>query len=303
MKRLWLVASTLCLVGCVSNTALEYQAVSQKNLYHITKVRKGMSEKEVFAIMRQPYKYETFELGEDVYDVWFYVTQTTVLGQSRMVPQNLTPLSFRNGILAGTGYDYYYFVTREQAKLEAAQTPPKPPPPAPPPLREPAQTTPPPQPENIELEKSLQKATAPSKQKPSTPQTEQPGNLQKVDQPTAPILSSIGPSPKKLTSFFGVRNPFSGLDKGMSEEDVSALLGKPEKTEVYQLGDDVYDVWFYKKKASNAPLTFKNGLLVGMTQEYYEGIRQAAGDTHVDGYDQGGERMQEAEIEQDFNNW
>src|SRR5262245_55526438 len=110
MKGYGVILSAVCLTGCVSNTALQYDAVSTTNLYHLAKIRKGMNEAQVLQVMRQPYEYETFELDEDIYDVWFYVTNPTVLGQSRMVAQNLTPLSFKNGILVGTGYDYYYFI-------------------------------------------------------------------------------------------------------------------------------------------------------------------------------------------------
>src|SRR5579872_5592875 len=115
MKFRWLIVSGVCLAGCVSNTGLQTDAVSETNRYRLSRVRKGMYEAQVLSVMRQPYNYETFQIGEDVYDVWFYVTNPTVLGQSRMVAQNLTPLSFKNGILVGTGYDYYYFITREMA--------------------------------------------------------------------------------------------------------------------------------------------------------------------------------------------
>lgn len=86
---------SLGLAGCMANNCLEYDSVAQNNLYHVARTRKGMTEREVLAIMHKPYSYESFEVGDDVYDVWFYVTRTTGLGQTRMVPQNLTPLTFK----------------------------------------------------------------------------------------------------------------------------------------------------------------------------------------------------------------
>lgn len=127
--------------GCLVSNALEYDAVVTNNLYHLARLRKGMTERQVIFIMRQPYSYETYQFDEDIYDVWFYVTQTTVLDQTRMVPQNLTPLSFKNGILVGTGYDYYYFITREDEKRYKASLPVVEPPP-PVPIREPKELPP-----------------------------------------------------------------------------------------------------------------------------------------------------------------
>lgn len=129
MKRCWLLFSFLSLTGCLCNNALQYEAVSSNNLYHIARLQKGMSEKQVLYIMKKPYKYESYAFNDDVYDIWFYVTNTTVLGQSRMVPQNLTPLTFKNGILVGTGYYWYYYAMREQALEQAkAEQPVKEPP-------------------------------------------------------------------------------------------------------------------------------------------------------------------------------
>lgn len=83
-----------------------------------------MTQREVYAIMRMPYDYDTICIGADVYDVWFYTTSPTVLGQSRMVPQNLTPLAFKNGVFIGKGYNVY------DALIKMKNAPPKPPAPS-----------------------------------------------------------------------------------------------------------------------------------------------------------------------------
>ncbi len=91
----------------MGNMGLSSLADSETNISNLTQVSKGMTEREVLRAMRQPYEYDTICIGEDVYDIWFYTTSPTVLGQSRMVPQNLTPLVFKNGILIGQGYNIY----------------------------------------------------------------------------------------------------------------------------------------------------------------------------------------------------
>lgn len=327
MKWYWLILSGLCVAGCMSNKGLETDAVSENNRYRLSRVRKGMYEAQVLSIMKQPYQYETFNLGEDVYDVWFYVTNPTVLGQSRMVAQNLTPLSFKNGILVGTGYDYYYYITRETAKQSAAEMPPV----EKKPLVEPRTSAKPteseqvPQtkkklsPENKDLEESLNKAFKPTG--PQTPKSTgvqkaakppkaappaEPGSesLQPHPKPSAPILSFAAPVIKRR-DLFAAKTSLAKIRKGMSETDVQQQIGEPVDTESYHLGEDYYDVWFYETNKSNSrtPLTFKNGFLVGTTTDYYNGIKQAASHDQVDGYDKKGERMQQDESEQDFDYW
>ena len=50
-----------------------------------------MNEREVMHIMHKPYRYEVFEFGADVYDVWFYVTKTTVLDRESYGPSKSDP--------------------------------------------------------------------------------------------------------------------------------------------------------------------------------------------------------------------
>lgn len=324
MKWYGFILAGLCLAGCMSNKGLETDTVSENNRYRLSKVRKGMYEAQVLSIMRQPYQYETFELGKDVYDVWFYITNPTVLGQSRMVAQNLTPLSFKNGVLVGTGYDYYYYITREMAKQSAAEAPPPQPKtplvePRPPSKEIEPQQTPKQKPaaqENKELEESLQKAAKPTapaqparpqkaaKPAPAAPESE---SLQPEPKPTAPIVSFAEPlvERKTLFSLLAAKNPLSKVRKGMSETEVQQIMGAPVDAQSFDLGEDRYDVWFYETKNSNSrtPLTFKNGFLVGTTSDYYNGIKQAASHDQVDGYDKEAERMQQDESEQNFDYW
>lgn len=325
MKGYWFIASALCLTSCMVSNALQYDSVAYDNIYHIARLHKGMNEREVLFIMRQPYSYESFEIGEDVYDIWFYVTQTTILDQSRMVARNLTPLTFKNGILVGTGYDYYYFVTRANAKQMQQQAAPSP--------AEQQQIAPtsPEKPstemENVEFEKALKMqqnpeqapaqevpltGPAPENQEPppaeQPPQTAPKSRQQQPPAPTSPssrpsetpATASVVPPLKSLKSKLGARNLlFSKIQKGMTETEVLNILGEPHTYESYEKGEDVYDVWIY----SAGPLTFKNSVLVGMTTEYYQGLKESADETQINGYDQAAEQMQHQESDQNFNYW
>lgn len=107
----------LILVGCIGNNTLFTSSMATDNISNLSRVSKGMKETEVFKIMKHPYKEENISLSGDQYVVWFYITRVTGLGQTRMVPLNLTPLVFKNGTLIAWGYSYYDYLL-EQQKIE-----------------------------------------------------------------------------------------------------------------------------------------------------------------------------------------
>ncbi len=416
MKSYWFMLSSLILAGCVASNGLQYEAMSETNWYHLARVRKGMSEKEVLFIMHKPYSYETFQVDEDIYDVWFYVTRMTGLDQTRMVPQNLTPLTFKNGVLVGTGYPWYYYAMKEQAREINDLNPPPP--------RPKTQAE-----EDAEFERTLRSHTPPQSSQPPTqpmqppaapqsasmpaqtaapqsqpPAAPQPAAQQQVPAPpkaqSPPVLHAQGPAlcqdrrlsrvargmtetqvfsvmgepinhstyemggdvydiwfyetvpsktgrittlPQNITpltfknaflvgiteeEFFDVKakvdclntpqpasasemttvseslgmiqkNQLSKVGMGMTEAEVTNLLGVPARNETFQIHQDVYDVWFY----DSAPLTFKNGVLAGMTMDYYSSVKQKSEEDHVDCYDRDAERMQQEENDQNFNYW
>ena len=121
MGKLYITSLLLLLGGCgVGNDTLNTASMQDRNITNISRLSLGMSEAEVLQIMRQPYSRENFLIGEDVYEVLFYVTQFGMLGQTRMVPQNLTPLTFKNGVLVGWGYVYYNWLVKTE-ELSVAQ--------------------------------------------------------------------------------------------------------------------------------------------------------------------------------------
>ncbi len=185
--------------GCMPNNCLSDADIAEVNVFHISRLERGMNQVQVLKIMRHPYSDQIFILDDDTYDVWFYVTSRRVLGQSRMTPLNMTPLAFKNGILIGWGNAYYNFIKKRQAEIEKALRPP-PPPPKPIP-KETEQ-----EPENIPLEKVLQEPAAPNNQNknlppaPSSypnalPKNPVPTGESKPGQPVEPSmdLSPLGP--------------------------------------------------------------------------------------------------------------
>jgi hypothetical protein len=112
-RQAWIsIASLLLFCSCVANTVLGDAHNAENNVSRLSRVSLRMDKETVLKIMHAPYDKEDFRIGEDRYEVWFYVTSGTLLGQSRMVPRNLTPLTFRGQILVGFGYDYYYWLRR-----------------------------------------------------------------------------------------------------------------------------------------------------------------------------------------------
>ncbi len=188
-RRIWIylgISFLAFLSGCVANNVLADAAAADNNVNRLSRIALRMNQEEVLAIMHAPYEKEVYRVGEDRYDIWFYVTTMTILGQSRMVPKNLTPLTFRNKQLVGVGYDYYHWVQKREPVR-----------PRPVRLEE--------EPENKELEQELKKSlspggtTVPQKTQPAGPSqpSKQSPSLQK-NQPTSSPIPPEQPQPAAL---------------------------------------------------------------------------------------------------------
>ena len=178
----------ILLAGCVANNGLGSYSESNDNIFNLSRVDVGMTEKEVLQIMRHPYSQRSFEHRGSTYDVWFYVTRPSAIDQSRLLPQNLTPLTFKDGILIGWGYEYYNYLLKQE-KIEQG-------------IEKRSQQKEPPKEEEPGLEKVLQeipKDKQPSKEAP--PEKNAPaaapsrkaapkGDKQKEEKKTAPPSQS-----------------------------------------------------------------------------------------------------------------
>jgi type IV secretory pathway VirB10-like protein len=104
IRGLWL----FLLTGCMSNSGLETMGMTQENVWNLSKLCIGMNESQVLRVMQHPHTKKTITHEGTIYNIWFYVTSPTGMAQSRLVSQNLTPLTFANGFLKGWGFDYYH---------------------------------------------------------------------------------------------------------------------------------------------------------------------------------------------------
>ena len=123
-----LLSALLVLHSCATSNALKTTAISERNIDNLARINLGMTKAQVLSIMRDPHEYEVLQLADDKYVVWFYVTNPTVMSQTRMVPFNLTPLIFKEKVLIATGYGYYNWL--KDKIIESKKAPPPPPPPA-----------------------------------------------------------------------------------------------------------------------------------------------------------------------------
>lgn len=105
-----------------------------------------MCESEVLKIMDKPYKTQKLDCESKKYVVWFYVTKASGLGQKRLVRQNVTPLTFYDGVLQGWGFEVYDKITKAKTQAKKSSS------------------------ENAHEDKSIEKVIQELQKKPTTPQ-------------------------------------------------------------------------------------------------------------------------------------
>ena len=115
--------SLLLLTGCIANEGAGTLSMAQENIWNLSRIEVGMTEAEVLKIMHCPQKKQILEVEGQSYYVWFYITKPTVLSQKRLVRQNVTPLTFKKGVLQGWGYELYDHVVRSTQKIDNGQIP------------------------------------------------------------------------------------------------------------------------------------------------------------------------------------
>lgn len=179
--RFW-VLILLLFHGCAANDGLGSSSVAQINIAHLSNLYVGMSQADALRVMRHPHKQLTFEIDGSIFDVWFYITKPTVLGQSRMVPQNLTPLTFKNGELIGWGASFYNYLAKRKEAAERQQAAPV----------KPFEQIGLPK-EDVDLEKNLQKLLAPEETpSSSTPIPVQSGAQSETQKTPPPSKTNAG---------------------------------------------------------------------------------------------------------------
>src|SRR3989338_2568535 len=99
---------------CKYNDSLETLSASETNITNLSRIHYGMTEEEVECVMHLPYKKKSFEIENDSYEVWFYITNATTSDQKKLVRTNLTPLIFKNDLYISKGYNYYYWLIKQE---------------------------------------------------------------------------------------------------------------------------------------------------------------------------------------------
>lgn len=114
LLRSVLILSFIFLQSCKSNDSLETLSASENNISNLSRIHYGMTEDEVEWIMHPPFKKKSFQLDNDIYEVWFYITNATVADQKKLIRNNLTPLIFKNDLYIAKGYNYYNWLLKQE---------------------------------------------------------------------------------------------------------------------------------------------------------------------------------------------
>lgn len=140
LRRFVCLVLSFLLAGCMSmHHYVTLEEMGAKNSFGIMKLKVGMSQREVFAILkngvteihklkyrddyplfgrqigefdpageiRNPYKVEALERGRDVFEVLFYYVDYKMDSDGIISEKELTPLVFKNKELIGWGWSFY----------------------------------------------------------------------------------------------------------------------------------------------------------------------------------------------------
>jgi hypothetical protein len=120
--RAFIISTTLIFSGCLSNNALMSNSIAQNNVYKINQLQFGMTQDEVYQIMRYPSSEDQVNTADGCYDIWFYVTKGNVLDQRSFVARNVTPLIFKDGIFIAMGRQYYNQLVQKSKEPQIPQS-------------------------------------------------------------------------------------------------------------------------------------------------------------------------------------
>lgn len=110
MFRLAFLLIIFFISSCANQGLLKSGAEAETNLYYIGHLRIGMSEEEVWDMMGRPYKVQNKVVHGQPFTVWYYITKGKILGQTKILARNLTPLVFQDKVLKGWGRRYYHYL-------------------------------------------------------------------------------------------------------------------------------------------------------------------------------------------------
>ena len=191
------------------------------NVYKLHKLQIGMTQEDVYEVMRYPMKEDQITTQDGCcYDIWFYLTRATILGQSEEVPRNLTPLIFKDGIFVGMGYDYYNWVIQKtKISKEKEEVPP---------VKN--------ERENFELEKSL---TPPHKASPKPVSVEDSLDLIQIDNKTI----SMSSKPKQVQKQEKAPEEKSQSEDEKEENSSKVKMDKEDRELLEQEQEENFNDW------------------------------------------------------------
>ena len=102
------------LYGCA---IVRYKHEAKINRVSMLNLKIGMSKTQVFSLMGNPYKSESYQVEGKNLEFWLYRTEIYV---EENKSDNFTPLAFENDILIGWGRNYYdnAFRIKQDIKIE-----------------------------------------------------------------------------------------------------------------------------------------------------------------------------------------
>jgi outer membrane protein assembly factor BamE (lipoprotein component of BamABCDE complex) len=121
MKKLFIFLSIILLLNGCFKTPIKTGAISEENRANLSSLAIGMSPDQVLEVMSYPYSTHEKLYDNKVYEIWYYITEPTLLGQSKLITRNFTPLVFENGHLKGWGnnfYKYTFDIEGQKSKVE-----------------------------------------------------------------------------------------------------------------------------------------------------------------------------------------
>lgn len=121
---MWKYLSLLILTAC-SVSPLMTGIEAEANRYYFSQIYKGMTMKEVYHLMGRPFWWEIVDTEDGCYEVWYYIIERTDMTQQKVQNRNLKPLFFKDEVLQGWGYSYY-FRMKDRIKARKPQVGPPP---------------------------------------------------------------------------------------------------------------------------------------------------------------------------------
>ena len=211
------------------------KSIAHNNLDKISQLEIGMTQNEVYQIMRAPSNEDQLITGEGCYDIWFYITRSNALDPCHLVSRGLTPLVFKDGVFVGMGRQYYSQLIQkskepqlepatptkeeeENLELEKTLTPLK----KTPAMTEPVKVK---KQENLELEKTL----TPPKKTPVAP-------VKPPKKSSKPL--SMCSKPKRIES-----SKDQGADKKSNNDSSEPMLDEEDREMLDQVREENFNDW------------------------------------------------------------